>query len=106
MRIVLFYHTLISDWNHGNAHFLRGVATELVERGHDVLVYEPEHSWSVENLVAEHGWDPVMRFQEVYPSLRSVRYELPKLDLDQALEAVDLVIVHEWNDPALVREIG
>ena len=22
MRIVMFYHTLLSDWNHGNAHFL------------------------------------------------------------------------------------
>ena len=26
MRIVMFYQTLVSDWNHGNAHFLRGVA--------------------------------------------------------------------------------
>ena len=25
MRIVIFYHSLVSDWNHGNAHFLRGV---------------------------------------------------------------------------------
>ena len=27
MRIVMFYHSLLSDWNHGNAHFLRGVAS-------------------------------------------------------------------------------
>ena len=25
MRVSLFYHSLVSDWNHGNAHFLRGV---------------------------------------------------------------------------------
>ena len=28
-KIVLFCHSLRSDWNHGNAHFLRGIATEL-----------------------------------------------------------------------------
>ena len=33
MRVVIFCHSLLSDWNHGNAHFLRGVATELVARG-------------------------------------------------------------------------
>ena len=40
MRFVLFCHSLLSDWNHGNAHFLRGVVTELCERGHLVDVYE------------------------------------------------------------------
>ena len=55
MKIVLFYHSLVSDWNHGNAHFLRGVATELIDRGHDVHIYEPANSWSRENLVAEYG---------------------------------------------------
>ena len=41
MRVVMFYHSLISDWNHGNAHFLRGVVSELRARGHEVIVYEP-----------------------------------------------------------------
>ena len=40
MRIVLFCHSLVSDWNHGNAHFLRGVVRELMSRGHDVRVFE------------------------------------------------------------------
>ena len=44
MRVVMFYHSLISDWNHGNAHFLRGVVGELQRRGHDVRVYEPADS--------------------------------------------------------------
>jgi spore maturation protein CgeB len=38
MKIRMFYHSLVSDWNHGNAHFLRGIVTELMARGHDVLV--------------------------------------------------------------------
>ena len=41
MRFVIFTHSLISDWNHGNAHFLRGFATELQTRGHDVAIFEP-----------------------------------------------------------------
>ena len=32
MRIAMFYHSLLSDWNHGNAHFLRGIAWELRHR--------------------------------------------------------------------------
>ena len=46
MRVVMFYHSLVSDWNHGNAHFLRGVVAELQSRGHDVRVLEPEDGWS------------------------------------------------------------
>ena len=33
MNFVLFYHSLSSDWNHGNAHFLRGIVSELLARG-------------------------------------------------------------------------
>src|SRR5437763_622323 len=32
MKIVMFYHSLVSDWNHGNAHFLRRVAMEFIKR--------------------------------------------------------------------------
>jgi hypothetical protein len=55
MKIVLFYHSLLSDWNHGNAHFLRGVTTELLARGHDTQVFEPRDAWSLQNLLKEHG---------------------------------------------------
>src|SRR5438874_1471549 len=58
MRIVMFYHTLLSDWNHGNAHFLRGVVTELMTRGHQVEVFEPEDSWSRKNLLTDYGPTP------------------------------------------------
>ena len=51
MRVVIFCHSVLSDWNNGNAHFLRGVATELVGRGHEVRIYEPRDGWSVTNLV-------------------------------------------------------
>jgi spore maturation protein CgeB len=105
VRIVMFYHSLISDWNHGNAHFLRGVASELIDRGHDVAVYEPRDAWSIVNLAAERGDDALTGFARAYPSLTSVRYD-QKLDLDETLDGADLVLVHEWNDHELVRRIG
>lgn len=106
MRIVMFYHSLISDWNHGNAHFLRGVVRELQRRGLDVSVYEPANAWSVTNLMADHGPGAVARFYAAYPELRSIRYDPNTLDLDAALAGADLVLVHEWNDHDLVRRIG
>ena len=109
MRIVLFYQSLISDWNHGNAHFLRGVASELLARGHKVEVYEPRDSWSVQNLVAEHGTEPLLDFQEAFPQLTTHRYETSGHGgppLQEILDGVDLVIVHEWNEPELIERIG
>jgi spore maturation protein CgeB len=106
MRIVLFYHSLVSDWNHGNAHFLRGVATELMARGHTVCIYEPRNGWSRQNLVAEFGPTPVGEFHRAFPHLKSIDYDLADLDLDVALDGADLVIVHEWNEHELVRRIG
>src|SRR4051812_26931272 len=106
MRIVMFYHSLLSDWNHGNAHFLRGVVGELLLRGHDVRVYEPKDAWSLQNLRAEHGETPVEQFRAAYPGQRSIQYELPTLDLNKALDEAELVIVHEWSDHDLVARVG
>ena len=105
MKFVLFYHSLISDWNHGNAHFLRGIVTELMERGHTVDVYEPKNAWSVQNLVRDHGEAPIREFHRAFPKLHSTRYD-DTLDLDRALEGAEVVIVHEWSDRDLVRRIG
>ena len=54
MQTVMFYHSLVSDWNHDNAHFLRGIVTELISRGHQVRVYEPENGWSLGHLGTCH----------------------------------------------------
>jgi spore maturation protein CgeB len=102
----MFYHSLVSDWNHGNAHFLRGVAGELQRRGHRVIVLEPANSWSREHLVREHGTGAIKGFHRAYPDLRSIQYEAGTLDLDRVLDGADLVLVHEWNDHSLVESIG
>ena len=106
MNIVLFYHSLLSDWNHGNAHFLRGVATELVARGNEVKIYEPKNGWSFSNLIKDYGKAAVDEFYHYYPNINSITYDADSINLDEVLKDADLVIVHEWNDHALVKKIG
>jgi spore maturation protein CgeB len=106
MRIVMFYHSLVSDWNHGNAHFLRGIVSELLARGHDVQVYEPADGWSLQGQRAELGERAIDGFREAYPGLETRFYRLDRLDLGRVLEGADLVIVHEWSSHELVRRAG
>ena len=106
MHVVLFCHSLVSDWNHGNAHFLRGIVRELLQRGHNVAVYEPRNGWSRANLALELGYDPASDFHRAFPGLSSVEYAPNTLDLDKILDDADLVIVHEWTSPDVVKAIG
>jgi len=106
VKFVLFYHSLFSDWNHGNAHFLRGVVRDLIARGHDVRVWEPADGWSRANLVADHGAGALEAIADAFPDLSSTLYHPATLDLDAALDGADVVMVHEWSDPALVAAIG
>jgi spore maturation protein CgeB len=97
---------VISDWNHGNAHFLRGIITALIKLGHQVKVYEPSNGWSLQNLVERYGQEPVEDYHRHFPDIESVFYSMDELDVAEVLQYADLVIVHEWNDPALVKLIG
>ncbi|MFS0770904.1 glycosyltransferase [Sphingomonas sp. 1P08PE] len=105
MRIVYFTHSLRSCWNHGNAHFLRGVLRELQERGHDVVALEPAGNWSLTNLLADAGEAGLDAFRAAYPTLSPVTYA-PGTDPAELVDGADLVIMHEWNEPALVAAVG
>jgi len=105
VKIVYFTHSLISCWNHGNAHFLRGVMGALIAEGHDVRVIEPSQSWSRENLFAAHGVQAQLDFARSFPMLAD-RVTIGEDTVDVAIDGADLVIVHEWNEPALVTSIG
>jgi len=105
MKIVYFTHSLASCWNHGNAHFLRGVLSDLIARGHDVRVWEPHDAWSLANLLADHGEQGLDAYHAAYPELTSRRYDA-KTPPDAMVDGADLVIAHEWNDPALIAELG
>ena len=105
MRIVAFTHSLRSCWNHGNAHFLRGVLRELIALGHEVVCYEPEHPWSLGNLLRDAGEDGLSAFRAAYPELAPRTYR-DDADLAALVEGAELVLVHEWNEPALVAGLG
>jgi spore maturation protein CgeB len=106
VRFVIFTHSLVSDWNHGNAHFLRGIASELLSLGHELRIFEPTDGWSRQNLLREQGQVAIDEFEQAFPRLRSTLYDDSTLDLDRALYGADVVIVHEWNPPGLIARIG
>lgn len=92
-------HALTSCWNHGNAHFQRGLLRSLAARGHSVLALEPADSWSRTNLLAEHGDAGAVADIPVR------RYATAE-DVAAAIDGADVVIVHEWTDPAIVAAVG
>ncbi|WP_158742434.1 glycosyltransferase [Acidisphaera sp. L21] len=105
MKIVYFTHSLASCWNHGNAHFVRGVLRNLIQRGHDVDALEPQGAWSLQNLLTDHGQEGLRAWREAYSDLHSKQYG-PDFDPSEACTDADLVIVHEWNDAELVSALG
>ena len=99
MQVVLFCHSLVSCWNHGNAHFLRGVVRELQARGHAVAGaragrrLEPAATWCASRARRRSS-----AIGAPFPPDCVPTYARRALDLEQALDGADLVLVHEWND--------
>ncbi len=110
-RVVIFGQSLISDWNHGNAHFLRGLIRALGQLGHAVTFYEQMGNWSLTQLIAEQGPGAPAAFEAAFPDMRPVLYP-PRSGaaLDEWLRGIlatsDVVLVHEWNEPELIRAVG
>jgi spore maturation protein CgeB len=105
MKCVLFYHAFTSCWNNGNAHFLRGISRELQKLGHTVTVYEPAEGWSRLNAICNGGEQALSEVLQLFSDIDVRQYD-PSLDLDEALDGADLVLVHEWNSPDLISQIG
>ena len=111
MRLVVFTHSVVSDWNHGNAHFLRGVLQALQERGHTTETFEPSDGWSLQNLLGDHGLAAAVDFAEHFPDLPAKFYDptYERFDgepLEAVLDRADAVLVHEWNHPDFVARLG
>src|SRR5258707_13769531 len=111
MDIRYFAHSWVSDWNHGNAHFLRGLARELGRAGHKVRCYEGLGSWSLTNLLRHEGEraiDAIDHFRKNYADL-DIHFYKPQSDLQEylarELRGADVVLVHEWNEPEVVNAI-
>lgn len=105
MKFVWFTHSLRSCWNHGNAHFTRGVLRELQARAHEVLAAEPREGWSVSNLLRDHGAPGLRAFERHYPDLAWRDYG-GAAELDALVDGADVVVVHEWSEPWLVAALG
>jgi spore maturation protein CgeB len=110
LRFRIFAHSWLSDWNHGNAHFLRGLASALVHMGHEVRCYEETGSWSLTNLMQEGeiALEAIAQFSREFPELDIRFYRrgeslLPFLA--EELRDADVVIVHEWNEPSLAEVV-
>jgi spore maturation protein CgeB len=106
MKFVLFYHSFSSCWNHGNAHFLRGIARELIRLGHDVVVHEPADGWSRTNALNAGGERALAEAARLVAGVDIQGYGEGGPDLDEALDGADAVLVHEWTTPELVAAIG
>ena len=105
MKFVFYTHSLVSDWNHGNAHFLRGIMGCLAKLGHDAVALEHEQSWSRQHLLADQGLSAIARFSGDFPGLATCSYGAD-FDHEEAIYDADVVIVHEWTDPALIARLG
>ncbi len=107
-RIVYLAHSIRSDWNNGNAHFLRGLLRGLQVLGHSVVALEPESGWSYTNLLAEgeRGLRSLAQFQVAYPELEVCTWSSTEdAALELALKDAGIVIVHEWTEPALIDRV-
>lgn len=107
-RIGYFAHSLRSDWNNGNAHFLRGLMRALGQCGHQVVAFEPKADWSISNLLEEHrGNDSVQNFGRIYSDLHVTTYAADTFrDTSawrNALREFNVIILHEWNPPQLAH---
>ncbi|HTK95003.1 MAG TPA: glycosyltransferase [Terriglobales bacterium] len=111
MNLRIFAHSWVSDWNHGNAHFLRGLARSLVRAGNNVRCYEQLGSWSLSNLVRQEGEraiDSIDHFRRIFPELDIRFYNLDHTLTDflaRELRNADVVLIHEWNEPQLVNAV-
>jgi spore maturation protein CgeB len=107
----IFAHSWTSDWNHGNAHFLRGLAYELTKLGHDVRCYEEVNSWSRAHLESEGSDVALAAVQQFYRAFAGLSVRFFTLDdsfeeyAAGELREADVVLVHEWSSPKLVRTI-
>ena len=111
LRFDFFAHSWVSDWNHGNAHFLRGLVRALIRKGHVVRCYEQLGAWSLTNLVrteGERAIEAIDQFRAKFPELDVQFYKGDESFREFAAERLkdsDIAVIHEWNEPAVVNTI-
>ena len=106
LRLAYFTHSIRSDWNNGNAHFIRGLLRAMIALGHTVQIFEAEDAWSTRNMLDEvDGARSLEQFHAVYPELNVTTY-LREDDIvrwSDSLANINIVILHEWTTPELAQ---
>ena len=108
LRLIYFAHSLRSDWNNGNAHFLRGLLRSMQALGHDVIVFEQEANWSIKNLQSELlGNRSLAECARIYAELNIQTYGANDSEdiWHERLSGAEIVILHEWNTPILAQHL-
>jgi len=110
LRFAYFTHSVRSDWNNGNAHFVRGLLRALHSLGCEVSIFEPAHAWSIDHLREEPaGEESLHCFHAVYPELAISCYQESEVAKPcywrGTLRSLDVIIFHEWNPPALAATL-
>ena len=92
MRIAIFCHSLLSDWNHGNAHFLRGVASSSLHGASTKYWYSNRGIPGASRHLLPTTWrGALVAMKRTYPLLDPHRYDPQTIDLSEALDGVDAV---------------
>jgi spore maturation protein CgeB len=108
MNIAFLGHSIVSDWNHGNAHFFRGLIKALHRRGHHVTFFEPRGAWSLAKLQQQQNvseQEALAAFSDRFPFVTPHFYD-ETTDWRETLTAFDATLVHEWTDTPLVRDLA
>jgi spore maturation protein CgeB len=80
----------------------------MITLGHEITIFEPESEWSIENLRSELlGEHSLNDFARVYPDLNIQTYSPNQTEEGwrERLNGTEIVILHEWNPPALARRV-
>ena len=111
MRIAFFYPSLIEDSECGTSNFIRGIITQLAEDGDEVKIFQPS-TQNHQNSTATptQNQNTILTF----PLLNSSRIQIlsiaphpvPLIELEQHLEQIDLVLVHEQSSALLIHTLG
>ncbi len=94
----------------GTHIFCAGLARELVALGHEVRCHEELGSWSLTNLMKEGAiaTRTIEQFRQEFPELDVRFYQQGETlhdDLAHELRDADVVLIHEWTDPAVANAI-
>ncbi len=106
MQFIVFTRFMVPYCNQANTQFLRGVASDLIRRHHDVKIVALTTGRKEISLLQDSTEQSTADFRRAYPLLDGTFSDEPTLDLDGVLETADVVVVHEGNSRDLVRRIG